>query len=1295
MSPGADDDTATLLVHDGVDDDDVGSVIELDIATETKVVGFKDQDSPEDSAGLLSLLTHSWIDKLVYHCYKNDLEFDHLWNLARKDRSDTLMAKNRANLAQELMKERPTYIRAALKTFGWYFLRSWVFMAIYVACQFAGPLLLQRMVLFIVESRQATGPHPNPHLGYYYAIGLFLFAMLGSLSFYSSNLIASRTGTYIRSTIACDVYKKALRLSNSSRAKTSVGEIVNLMSNDAQRVVEVFMMLNTAIFAPVQIVVAMIFLYTTIGWASFAGLGFMVLIFPVNGWVTTKGLGETRRAITKFTDRRLKMVNEILSSIKIVKLYAWETAFSNRLNQVREQELSQLYRFAYIRAFLLLIITSVPTLVSVIVFSTYYAYYRTLEADKLFAALAYLNILKVPLGMLPIIAAMMVQTQVSIKRVTEFLVLPEIPPIAEPANPSTPAGVYIDRAQFSWTDQDSAVSKGFMLNNITATCTGPSLTMVVGSVGSGKSSICQAMLGEMTLVNGQFTLRGRVAYVSQQAWLVNATMRDNIIFGSPFDSDRYHSVISACALERDIELFAPHGDLVQIGERGITLSGGQKARVSLARSLYNDADIYILDDPLSAVDAHVSKHLFHHAILGMLKNKTVILATNQLNYLHHASHILLMKDGLIHQQGTHTSLVKETTSDYFTLVQTHGCIEDHVITPSIESTTPKPQTPVLASKQQDNKLIQEEERSKGTVSNSTILHYFRSWGSPPLVIGLMVLFLVEVGSRALSDWWMAHWSSNRDTSDPMRGLYIYLAIGVGSIVATGARNFIFFGLAVRAGAVMHRKMFASIIRAPMSFFDTTPLGRIVNRFTRDQDVVDTLLPQSVSQSILLSLTVIITIFVVAAMTPPLLFVLVPIAIIFYFIQTLYRYTSRELQRLVSVMRSPIFEHFTETLHGATTIRAYAQQPRNILENELRVDRSNMVFITLQAANQWLGLRLDLLGNLVILAAASFIAHSRDTIDVASVGLALSYALSITASLNKATIQVTDIENKLNSVERVLHYTDGVPTEASASDPSPPSSWPSKGEITVSNLVMRYRPGLTPVINGISAKIGAKEKIGIVGRTGAGKSSILTALFRLVEATEGSIVIDGVDISSIGLSHLRRNIAIIPQDPVLFGGTIKSNLDPFNESSDDDLWQTLRDIQLSAAVSELDGGLDSVVTDNGSNLSVGQAQLIALGRALLRRPKILVLDEATASVDSQTDALIQSTIRDKFNNATILTIAHRLNTIMNSDRIMVIDAGRITEFDTPKNLLNNPHGLFTWLVDETGVQNSALLRRMVD
>ncbi|KAM9950143.1 hypothetical protein ACTFIT_011382 [Dictyostelium discoideum] len=1278
-----------------------------EIKKKEKKIGYGGKKSPEENSNFLSNLTFSWADGFVIHCFRNVLQLSHLWDLASYDKSEYLAKKIAKSWEIEIQKPKPSYLRAGFRAFGKLHCISLFFYSIYVGSQFVGPEILSRMVTFVVESKLGTSTE-DPNMGYYYALIMFGTAMIGSFCNYQANRVTVRTGDRLRSIIVLDVYKKAIKLSNSARSNTSPGQIVNLISNDAQRMIEVFGILNNGLFALPQIIICLALLYEKIGWPTFVGLGLMLAAIPFNG-LAAKKLTETRRILIGHTDGRVKVTSEILQAMKIIKLYAWEDSFAKKVLDRRNNEIKLLFSFTRYRTILIAMIGAIPTAASILVFSTYYGYNGSLDAGKIFSALSYLNLLKIPLGFLPILIALGIQMQIASKRVTDFLLLPEMKEVQQIDNPSLPNGVYMKNSTTTWNKEKE---DSFGLKNINFEAKGQSLTMVVGSVGSGKSTLVQAMLGELETIDGEIGIKGSIAYVPQQAWIINATLKENIIFGKELDEERYQKVLEVCALKRDIELF-PQGDSVEIGERGINLSGGQKQRVSIARAVYSDADVYILDDPLSAVDSHVGKHLFHKCFKGILSSKTVILVANQINYLPFADNTVVLKSGEIVERGTYYELINAKL-EFASLLQEYGVDEntkgDDSDDDDDKKDDDKKEEKVEKPKQsdKDGTLISEEEAEQGAVAGKVYWKYVTAGGGL-LFLFAMILFLLETGSKTFTDWWLSHWqteSSERMESillgeEPTgltddQNLGIYIGVGMASIIVTVVRTFSFFEYAVRAAHSIHHELFNALLKKPMSFFDQTPLGRIINRFTRDLDIIDNLIATSIAQFFTLMLSVLATLILISIIVPWLLIPLAPICILFFILQYFYRYTSRGLQRIEAITRSPIFNHFSETLNGVVSIRAYKKQQENILKNQKRLDDNNNCYLTLQAMNRWLGLRLDFLGNLIVFFSCIFITLKKDTISPSDVGLVLSYALSITSNLNQGVLQAADTETKMNSVERISQYIRGAVEAPQIIDDCRPSpDWPINGSIKFDNLVMRYREGLDPVLKGITCEIKAKEKIGIVGRTGAGKSSIVLALFRLIEASEGSISIDGENIAKFGLKDLRRNLAIIPQDPVLFSGTLRENLDPFNECPDHELWSILDDIQLSKVFKSTEEGLNSKVTENGENFSVGQRQLIVLARALLRKPKILVLDEATASVDGQSDSLIQATIRNKFSNCTILTIAHRLNTIMDSDKIMVLDAGKISEFDEPWTLLQNQNGLLTWLVDETGPQNAIYLRKLAE
>ncbi|KAK5580209.1 hypothetical protein RB653_000222 [Dictyostelium firmibasis] len=1336
--------------------------------------GFGGLKSLEENANFFSSMTYLWADKFVLYCFKNVLQLDEIWELANYDRSSYLFGIMDVNWQYELKNnKRPNFMKAAFKSFGKYFALSWVYFGLNVITQFIGPIFLKKIVSFVIKYRENPGS-VDPNWGYYYALILFANSMFGSIFLYQSNMITARTGNRLKSLIVLYVYKKSLKLTNSSRAKKSNGEIVNLMSNDAQRLLELFQMINTLLFAVPMIIVSMVLLYDCVGWPSFIALLVMAISLPYS---LNRGsqLSIYRRKLVGFTDQRIKVVNEMFQAIKTIKLYAWEDYFAQKMMSKRGEEIKFLTQFIRFRYSLIVVVQSIPTIISIFMFTVYYLVNSKLPADKIFAAVAYLNIIRVPFTFLPYGYNIYIQFKVSIERVVNFLNMDEINQGDDSNNEinvnvsdqqkqqQTDLGIYMDNTTFTWAIKPQAnpsttrtttssndsgrgggasernedkkeIQASFSLKNVSCQVKDKgSLLMVIGPVGSGKSSFCQALLGEMELENkGSLRVVGSIAYVSQSAWIMNASLKDNILFGKEYNKERYDMVLNCCALLPDLALF-PQGDLIEIGERGINLSGGQKQRVAIARAVYSDADIYILDDILSAVDAHVGKHLFYNCIKSILKDKIVVLATNQLNYCPHSTQTLILKTGgEVEHYDTFENIITTLNSGYDNSSLFSELLKQYAhLGDSDKDSDEIVDDEVIKTKENndlyDGKLTTIEEREEGSVSFKHYMYYVTAGGGFLFLVALLG-YCVDTSTSTFTNWWLSNWSSKHTSSGSGSGsssgsliidslsslsineegnienagefLGVFIAIGALTVLLIIGRTITFFEYSIRATTEIHKRLFRSILRAPMWFFDTVPLGRILNRFTRDTDIVDMLLTNSLNQFLNFSTNCIAILVIISIATPWLLLPMAPIIILFYFIQYFYRRTSIQIQRIESITRSPIFSHFAETLNGVITLRAFRKMGENVIKNQSLLDDNNKCYLTLQAMNQWLGLRLSVLGNLITLLSCIFITVDRSNIAIASVGLSISYTLSLTTNLNKATQQLAELETKMNSIERISYYTENVPQEPNQIVESnrPPMGWPSltssNTPIVFENVVMSYREGLPSVLKGISFEIKSGEKIGICGRTGSGKSSLLLALFRIVELSSGRIIIDGIDISTIGLKDLRSQLAIIPQEPVMFTGTLRSNLDSLSEHTDTELWDVLREIQLYEHVKKVsvgDEGLDLKVNDNWSQ---GQKQLIGLGRALLKKPKILVCDEATASVDSLSDELIQKIIREKFSDAIILTIAHRLNTIVESDRIMVLDSGSIVEFNKPSVLIQNENSLLNWLIDETGAQNAHYLKSLI-
>ncbi|OZJ01918.1 hypothetical protein BZG36_05007 [Bifiguratus adelaidae] len=846
-------------------------------------------------------------------------------------------------------------------------------------------------------------------------------------------------------------------------------------------------------------------------------------------------------------------------------------------------------------------------------------------------------------------------------------------------------------------------SKPSFLKNLNLKIPKGSLTAVIGTVGSGKSSLLSALVGEMKKVEGSVTFGGTVGYCPQTAWIQNATVKDNILFGLEYDEKRYQRVIKDCALTHDLSVL-PEGDQTEIGERGINLSGGQKQRINLARAYYFNADIVLLDDPLSAVDAHVGRYLFENCICDALSSKTRVLVTHQLHVLPKVDYIIVMKDGSIAEEGTFAELMA-SGKEFSVLMNEYGGIDhaDDEVTKNDEDIEEEAETKkeVLKVDLEKEKqgpsrsLMTQEERNTGAVEGRVYKSYFQATGGLWCVpVCLFTLALVQA-SNIMTSQWLSFWTVGAYGLTTTIYMVVYVCLGLSQAVFNFFSAFAFSILGNRATNKIHTATSESVFRAPMSFFDTTPIGRIMNRFSKDVDACDNLLSDSY-RMFLNTFSAAISTFVLISIHFPVFLAPLAFLLVFYgFAAVYYRSTSRELKRLDSLLRSTLYAHFSETLSGLATIRAYRVQDRFIRNNEQYTDLENRAYYLSITVQRWLAIRLEFIANTLVLFSTIFAVVYRFNIQPATMGFVLSYTLSVTGSFNWCVRQFAEVENNMNSVERLYHYANQLEHEAPLEIPDhkPPKIWPSKGDITFRNLRIRYRDGLPDVLHGLNLDIAGGSKIGIVGRTGSGKSTIMIALFRLVEAAGGSINIDGLDISTIGLHDLRSRLAIIPQDPVLFHGTVRSNLDPFGVHEDQSLWDALGRANLKDYVASCEGGLDSEIAENGDNLSVGQRQLLCLSRAMLAQAKVVIMDEATASVDVKTDAILQKALRKDFKNCTLLTIAHRLNTIIDYDKVLVLDNGYVNEYASPHELLSSPDSTFSSMVDETGPANSELLRKL--
>ncbi|KAI1662998.1 ATP-binding cassette transporter protein YOR1-like protein [Daldinia decipiens] len=1119
----------------------------------------------------------------------------------------------------------------------------------------------------------------------------------------------------------------------------SNGKIVNLMSVDTYRVDQASAMFHMIWTAPIACIITLIVLVINLTYSALSGFALLVIGVPA----LTRAirlLFRRRAAINKITDQRVSLTQEILQSVRFVKYFGWEGAFLERLKDIRTREIYAIQVLLAIRNAINAVSMSLPIYASMLSFITYSLTDHGLPAAQVFSSLALFNGLRMPLNLLPLVIGQTVDAWSSLKRIQDFMLSEEQEEdvILEPEGKNA---VEMHNVSFTWErtpsqeSEKSVIAGGdkkgkngpqqkgakqnqkpdnnngspeenaedtastlveerepFKLQELNVEIGRNELIAVIGTVGSGKSSLLAALAGDMRKTSGEVVLGASRAFCPQYAWIQNTSVRNNILFGKEMDREWYKEVIRACALQQDLDML-PNGDATEIGERGITISGGQKQRLNIARAIYFDADIVLMDDPLSAVDAHVGRHIMDNAILGLLKDKCRILATHQLWVLNRCDRIIWMDGGKMQAIDTFDNLMANH-SGFRHLMETTALEETNKETPAIvEEKTGGDKD--KKKKKRGQGLMQAEERAVASVPWSVYTAYVRASGSilnAPLTLSVLLL---SQGANVMTSLWLSYWTS--DHFGLTTGVYIGVYAGLGTLQAMlmFAFSILLTIYGTNASKTLLRQAVSRTLRAPMSFFDTTPLGRITNRFSRDVDVMDNNLTDAM-RMYFLTLAMIITVFaLIIAFFHYFAIALVPLAILFVLAASYYRTSAREVKRFESVLRSIVFAKFGEGLSGVASIRAYGLKDRFIGDLRNAIDEMNSAYYLTFSNQRWLSVRLDAIGNALVFTTGILVVTSRFDVSPSIAGLVLSYILSIVQMLQFTVRQLAEVENGMNAVERLQYYGTQLEEEAPEHTIDVRPTWPEKGEIIFDNVEMRYRANLPLVLKGLSMNVRGGERIGIVGRTGAGKSSIMSTLFRLVEISGGHIYIDGLDISTIGLHDLRSRLAIIPQDPTLFRGTVRSNLDPFNEHTDLDLWSALRKADLVPADANIDDKdpsrihLDSIVEEDGLNFSLGQRQLMALARALVRGSQIIVCDEATSSVDMETDDKIQKTMAVGFRGKTLLCIAHRLRTIVGYDRICVMDAGRIAELDSPIELWRHG-GIFRSMCDRSGIREEDIL-----
>ncbi|XP_031680175.1 multidrug resistance-associated protein 4-like [Oncorhynchus kisutch] len=1279
--------------------------------------------NPSATANLFSQVFFCWLNPLFRIGYKRRLEEDDMYKVLPEDGSERLGEELQRHWDHEVQKAAkelrpPKLTKVLIKCYWKPYAVLGIFTLIEEVIKVIQPVFLGKLIQYFENYDPDNMDALYEAFGY--AAGVCLSTLILAITHHLYFFHVQRTGMKMRVAMCHMIYKKALCLSSAAMGKTTTGQIVNLLSNDVNKFDEVTIFLHFLWVGPLQAAAVLGLLWVEIGPSCLAGMAVLVILMPTQT-MFGRLFSKFRSKTAALTDNRIRTMNEVVSGIRIIKMYAWEKPFSALVNDVRRKEISKIMSSSYLRGLNMASFFAASKIIVFITFTVYVLLGNTISASRVFVAVSLYSAVRLTVTLFfPSAIEKLSETRISVRRIKTFLLLDEILKSKhgflqeEKQEPN----VEIQDLICYWDTSQDAPS----LQNLSLTVKSEQLVAVIGPVGAGKSSLLSAILGELPHDKGVLKVKGQLTYASQQPWVFPGTIRSNILFGKALHPQKYEKVLRACALKRDMELL-PDGDLTVIGDRGATLSGGQKARVNLARAVYQDADIYLLDDPLSAVDAEVGRHLFEQCICGILKNKPRILVTHQLQYLQAANQILVLKEGHMVARGTYSELQRSGV-DFTSLLKRE---EEGPQAPGVETESRSPCSRTLSQNSEVShtssirsvkdgteqlpaepvQTVVEESRSEGTIGVGLYVKYLKAGANILVLIGVVLLQFLAQAAYILQDWWLAYWAGEQEklnvngTVTIQNGVNVteqlnldfYLGIYAGLTGATlifgFARSLVMFNVLVKAAQSLHNRMFNSILRTPVRFFDVNPIGRVLNRFSKDIGQLDAALPWTFVDFIQIFLQIIGVVAVAASVIPWILIPLVPLVIVFLFLRRYFLQTSRDVKRLESTTRSPVFSHLSSSLQGLWTIRAFRAEERFQNTFDAYQDLHSESWFLFLVTSRWFAVRLDGMCAVFVTITAFGCLLLRDQVEAGSVGLALSYAVTLMGMFQWGVRQSAEVENMMTSVERVVEYTELESEAPWETQKRPPPEWPSQGLITFDRVSFSYSSDGPVVLKDMKAMFRPKEKVGIVGRTGAGKSSLVSALFRLAEP-EGRIYIDGVLTSEIGLHDLRQKMSIIPQDPVLFTGTMRKNLDPFSQHTDEDLWNALQEVQLKSVVEELPNKMETVLAESGSNFSVGQRQLVCLARAILRKNRILIIDEATANVDPRTDELIQKTIRDKFRECTVLTIAHRLNTIIDSDRILVLDAGQIHEYDEPYTLLQNHDGIFFKMVQQTGRQEAVSL-----
>ncbi|KAJ3268407.1 hypothetical protein HDV01_003049 [Terramyces sp. JEL0728] len=1223
--------------------------------------------------------SQSWLTPLLIKGKKAPLTADDLYEKEDKNSSNEIAERFTPYL--ERVIKRQSSLKYEIFKFMWIPLFGLVTSAACVtAANLSSPLLVQKFIDRIQSGYDNSQFFSN---GYILAISIFLLQLVVVFGTAFGFATTTRNTILCQAALVSAVYQKSLRLSSKSRSEFSSGRIMTMITSDIPQVCFFYNVLGDALMFPIQFFMAIFLMYYLVGPAvfySFIVLGCSALASYVSG----RRRGDLFKNYFQTNDKRLTIVRDMILGIQMIKFRALESEFYKKNLKIRTEQLSNAVRIFFNNAFVQVILFSNVNLLIVAVIGGY-SQNHVLTASIVYPVIGYCSSLVNPMGQLLNTINTYSVGAVSLQRISEFLHAEEF----ERDGAEEDIGlISLEGVTYQWPEEQAKEKKSnnFKLDNIDLTIEPGTLVAVVGSIGSGKSTLVSGLLNELEKKSGTARVCGKIAYCPQVPWISSGTIEENILLGSPLDAEKIEKVVYAVGLNKDFEILE-NGIKTKLGENGVTLSGGQKARVSLARALYADSDIYLLDCPLAALDAKVSKLVFENAIKGYLKQKTVVMITHNQNYLNQFDRIVLMEQGKIVQNGKISELLEISDGPLAQLMQNATIEEVEEEEKKVEET--KTKTKEAPAKE----VISKEDQEKGSVKGKLYLQVFKICGAAliPLVIGVLCLFSTNI----LTPLTLTTWVNNASSSNQTYYSIIFQVCGIGVLVSMIIEYGSTLLLLLRIVKYLHDGAIRSLLGAPKSFFDANPAGRIVSRLGGDLELLDVNTAQLLV-NLFGSTSNFLTVLILSCQAT--WYMLIAYLVLAYPTWVCFLYYSAsniELRRILSVTRSPLVSCYSETLGGLTTIRAFNVEKAWIRKQRMCLDDYQSSTYIFNSISIWLRFRIGLVCSIVTLIIGLVAADPKISPSMASyIGLSLTYASQIAGAVAFLMISNANGEAQMNSIERLIHYADNLPQEPPAKLATDPKNWPFEGKIEVESLSVAYdsAPEID-VVKDLSFKITPGEKVGIVGRTGSGKTTFVSSLFRINNNHRGKITIDGIEIASLGLATLRRGIFMVPQEPVLFQGTVRSNIDPRSEYSDEKIWAALEVCGLKSYISSLEGGLEYAISKEGSNFSAGQKQLLCIVGAILEETKILVFDEATSALDANSDEIIQDLIQNHLKNSTIITVAHRLNTIATYDKILVLDQGKMVEYDSPLNLLTNEKSLFHELANATGPANFELLKKL--